>query len=226
MLDWLGFYRAEDVSVFVDAKVVAQEFKRVVWPVAVVHGFSKIRGTTIWRYRDGGVDVLGLQSSKWNMLQDESFEFFVNYGVHFTAIPPVDVRVERRKLLPKEGDCHIRERLVPTEGRDWKLDRQGANLERVFLDLQAVFEAVTLPFYRRFWDPSEAIRAVSRSEGIMGCPSWLMDYWVGHLELAQGNVGEARARISAFVQACEAEKVASPFVEVSRATLENINLSG
>ena len=207
-----------------DAKLVAKEFKRVVWPVARVHGFSKIQGTTMWRYRDHGIDVFNLQGSKWNSLMDEPFEFFVNYGVHFTDIPDFGIRSDRGKLMPKEHECHFRRRLNRTEkGAGWELARNGDNLEAIFLELQAGFEGVVLPWYRKYWDLEEAVKTIqTEGRGVFSTPEWLVDYRIAHLALAMGRADEAERRLAAFLETCREEGVESPYVDLAVASYDQL----
>jgi len=61
-------------------RFLTREFKRFVWPLCRIHGFSRIDGRTMWRYRDGMIDVVNLQGNGWNRT-GEPQGFFINIGV-------------------------------------------------------------------------------------------------------------------------------------------------
>lgn len=167
----------------VERNLITKEFKRYIWPLCKVHGFSKINGRILWRYRDGIVDVIQLQGSYYNGVASMPHEFFINLGVFIVPLD-LDVRHEREKAIPSEPDCHLRGSILGRDtsghritGGAWQIQQDGSNLESVFLRLQKAIETEALSWFRQF-------------EGLPEILSYLVNGGADN-ELGSGRIGSA-----------------------------------
>jgi hypothetical protein len=144
-------------------------------------GFKK-RGRNFFRESEDRVDVLNVQSSRWN--SGESGSFTINLGVYLPAIADLSEALPVRGL-PKEYECTLRERigsLMPCNRDYWWAIESGSNLEVIASEIAATVEVHALPWFARMSNMNEVKKELHR---------YHRSFTSAAIALLQGNREEA-----------------------------------
>lgn len=225
----------------IDRNIVTKEFKRYIWPLCRIHGFSKINGRTMWRFREGAIDVINLQGDRWNGGPGESQRFFMNLGVYLTGIERPWTRRERGRPIPTESECDMRAALRrPTMpgawGGDWTVDGDGENIEDVFTSVQEALEHHGFPWFRKFWDADQTLQYLMETEGDgevglgrLGSPhrDWTTGLYalsLGRWDLAEHYLSKSEASFASSPYGTENDAYAMVAAGLSKAREANMTV--
>ena len=191
----------------VSAVAVADIISRAVQPLLKQQGFKKA-GATFRRAAGDCIQVLNVQSSRWN--SPEAATFTINVGVFFPAVHSLADGLLGPPSLrggPAEYNCTVRKRigsLIPPTTDLWWTVRPGESTDRVVEEVRAAVRDVALPWLDRASNPTNA-----RNEA-QPVAAMLLSVVQGDLETARALAAKLKVGTAAYAWAREHELIASP----------------
>jgi hypothetical protein len=195
-----------------DSSIVNRQIKSVIRPLLQDAGFRQFTPRTAWRYSQGKIDVVTLQSFSSYLAKRvgcTTYSFSVMLGCSFDAIPR-GARIKQKNgyLRPEEYQCHFRLPLQksikqPLKRTDvWLVDPSGKNLDMVIADAKKAILETGLGWFGRFGNMKEVLRTLledaESNESTFGFganPSPIRHFMTGFTALTTGKTLLAIERI-------------------------------